>query len=169
MKLSRTERWMLANQYRIMAMLDPARAARYTDCVLALEQGYAKVIDRMAAHVSRDDTDHKESEEVDEILTMFDALQRGYRVLEDAYGIDPAQLQFPGFDAKTEADYLGYAQFLLERERWPERLAAANPLDSRTPMLRTYRRMLDEWKRRARDGEISQRDLVAILDAKKGK
>jgi uncharacterized protein YfbU (UPF0304 family) len=169
MKLSRTERWILANQYRILAALDPARAARYEDCVLALEKGYAKVIDRMAAHVSRDDTDHKESEEVDEILTMFDSLQRAYRVLEDPYGIDPARLRFPGFDAKTEADYLGYAQFLLERERWPERLDAARPLDARTPMLRTYRRMLDEWKRRARDGEISQRDIGAIVDAAKGK
>ena len=169
MKLSRTERWMLANQYRILAALDPARSARYNDCVVALEKGYAKVIDRMAEHVSRDDTDRKESEEVDEILTMFDALQRGYRVLEDAYGIDPAQLQFPGFDAKTEADYLGYAQFLLERERWPERLDAARNLDTRAPMLRTYRRMLDEYRRRVRDGELSLRDLGAIIDAKKGK
>jgi uncharacterized protein len=169
MKLTRTERWMLANQYRIMAALDPARAAAYTDCVLALEKGYAKVIDRMAAHVSRDDTDHKESEEVDEILTMFDSMQRAYRVLEDPYGIDPALLQFPGFDAKTEGDYLGYAKFLLQRERWPENLSAARDLDTHTPMLRQYRRMLDEWKRRARDGEISQRDLGAIIDAKKGK
>ena len=169
MKLSRTERWMLANQYRILAALDPAHAARYSDCVVALEKGYAKVIDRMAEHVSRDDTDHKESDEVDEILTMFDSIQRAYRVLEDAYGIDPAQLQFPGFDAKTEGDCLGYAKFLLEREHWPENLSAARDLDTGTPMLRQYRRMLDEWKRRARDGEISQRDLGAIVDAKQGK
>jgi uncharacterized protein len=169
MKLSRTERWMLANQYRILAALDPTRAAKYNDCVLALEKGYAKVIDRMAAHVSRDDTDHKESEEVDEILTMFDSLQRAYRILEDPYGVDPAQLQFPGFDAKTEGDYLGYAKFLLERERWPEHLDAARDLDTRTPMLRQYRRMIDEWKKRARDGEISQRDLDAIVAARKGK
>jgi hypothetical protein len=169
MKLSRTERWMLANQYRIMAALDPARAARYNDCVVALEKGYAKVIDRMAEHVSRDDTDHKESEEVDDILTMFEAIQRAYRILDDPYGIDRALLQFPGFDAKTEGDYLGYAKFLLERENWPEHLDAARDLDTRTPMLRQYRRMVDEWKRRARDGELSQRDLVAIVDAKKGK
>jgi uncharacterized protein YfbU (UPF0304 family) len=169
MKLSRTERWMLANQYRIMAALDPARAAKYNDCVVALEKGYAKVIDRMAEHVSRDDTDHKESEEVDDILTMFEAIQRAYRILDDPYGIDRALLQFPGFDAKTEGDYLGYARFLLEREHWPEHLDAARDLDTRTPMLRQYRRMVDEWKRRARDGELSQRDLVAIVDAKKGK
>ena len=169
MKLSRTERWMLANQYRILAALDPARAAQYNDCVVALEKGYAKVIDRMAEHVARDDTDHKESEEVDEILAMFDALQRGYRVLEDPYGIDAGQLRFPGFDAKTEADYLGYARFLIERERWPERLDAARNLDAGTPMLRAYRRMLEEYRRRARDGELTQRDLLAVIEARKGK
>jgi hypothetical protein len=168
MKLSRTERWMLANQYRILAALDPARAAKYNDCVLALEKGYANVIDRMAAHVSRDDTDHKESEEVDEILTMFDALQRAYRILDDD-SVDPLDVQFPGFDAKSEADYLGYAQFLLERERWPEHLDAARSLDTRAPMLRQYRRMLDEWKRRGRSADLERRDILAIVNAAKGK
>jgi uncharacterized protein YfbU (UPF0304 family) len=169
MKLTRTERWMLANQYRILAALDPAHAARYNDCVVALEKGYANVIDRMAGHVSRDDTDHRESEETDEILTLFDALQRSYRVLEDPYDIDAHQLQFPGFDGTTEADYLGYAQFLLEREHWPERLNAAANLDTGTSMLKHYRRMVDEWKRRGRSGALERRDLVAILEAKKGK
>jgi uncharacterized protein YfbU (UPF0304 family) len=168
MKLSRTERWMLANQYRILAALDPARAAKYNDCVLALEKGYANVIDRMAAHVSRDDTDHKESEEVDEILTMFDALQRAYRVLDDD-SVDPLDVQFPGFDAKSEADYLGYAQFLLEREHWPEHLDAARALDTRAPMLRQYRRMMDEWKRRGRSADLERRDILAIVNAAKGK
>ena len=168
MKLSRTERWMLANQYRILAALDPTRAAKYNDCVLALEKGYAKVIDRMSAHVSRDDTDHKESEEVDEILTMFDALQRAARVQDDD-AIDPIDVQFPGFDGKTEADYLGYAQFLLERERWPEHLDAARNLDTRAPMLRQYRRMLDEWKRRGRTADLDARDIAAIANTRKGK
>jgi uncharacterized protein YfbU (UPF0304 family) len=165
MKLSRTERWMLANQYRILAALDRANAETYTDCVVALERGYAKVIDRMSAHVSRDDTDHEESDEVDEILTLFDALQRAYRVLDDD-AIDPLDVQFPGFDGKSEPDYLGYAQFLLEREHWPEHLNAARTLDTRAPMLRQYRRMMDEWKRRGRSADLDRRDIVAIVGAK---
>ena len=165
MKLSRTERWMLANQYRIMAALDPARATRYNDCVLALEKGYAKVIDRMAAHVSRDDTDHKESEEVDEILTMFDALQRAVRVLDDD-AIDPLDVQFPGFDAKSEADYLGYAHFALERERRYENLESARNIDTGNPMLRHYRRMLDEWKKRGGSSRLERKDILAIVEAR---
>ncbi|HYH82415.1 MAG TPA: YfbU family protein [Longimicrobium sp.] len=167
MKLSRTERWMLANQYRIMAALYPQQAALYNDYVVALERGYASVIDRLARHVTRDDTDHKESEEVDTILEMFDSLQRSFRTLDDPYGMEAYQMQFPGFDGKTEADYLGYAHFALERERRHENLATAGNLDTGTPMLRSYRRMVDEWKRRSRDGEISRADILAILESRK--
>jgi uncharacterized protein YfbU (UPF0304 family) len=97
---------------------------------------------------------------------MFDALQRAVRVQDDG-SIDPLDVQFPGFDGKTEADYLGYAQFLLERERWPEHLAAARNLDTRAPMLRQYRRMLDEWKRHGRSADLDARDIAAIVN--KGK
>ena len=169
MKLSRTERWMLANQYRILAALYPQQAAMYDDYVVALECGYASVIDRMAERIARDDTDHKESEEVDHILEMFDSLQRAYRTVDDPYGIEPFQLQFPGFDGKTERDYLGYAHYALERERRHENLASARDLDTNgTPMLRHYRRMVDEWKRRSRSGApLDRDDILAILEAKK--
>ena len=168
MKLSRTERWMLANQYRILAALEPQNAATYSDYVIALERGYASVIDRIAERISRDDTDHKESEEVDHILEMFDSLQRAYRTVDDPYGIEPYHLQFPGFDGKTERDYLGYAHYALERERRHENLASARDLDTAgTPMLRQYRRMLDEWKRRSRGGPLDRADILAILETKK--
>ncbi|HEU4556490.1 MAG TPA: YfbU family protein [Longimicrobium sp.] len=169
MKLSRIERWTLANQYRILAALEPQNAATYNDYVVALERGYATVIDRIAERISRDDTDHKESEEVDDILEMFDGLQRAFRTVEDPYGIEPYMLQFPGFDGKTERDYLGYAHFALERERRHQNLASARDLDTAgTPMLRQYRRMLDEWKRRTRSGHPLERaDILAILEARK--
>ena len=168
MKLSRTERWMLSNQYRILAALYPQHAATYNDYVVALERGYATVIDRMAEHILRDDTTHKESEEVDEVLQMYDALQRAFRTLDDPYGMESFQLQFPGFDGKTERDYLGYAHYALERERRHQNLASARDLDTNgTPMLRQYRRMLDEWKKRGNGSRLERNDILAILEARK--
>jgi len=167
MKLSRIERWTLANQYRILAALYPQNAALYNDYVVALERGYASVIDRLAEHIMRDDTNHKESEEVDEILEMFDCLQRAFRTLDDPYGIESFQVHFPGFDGKTEADYLGYAHFALERERRHENLESAANLDTRSPMLRAYRRMVSEWKDRGGSSKLSRADILAILEARK--
>lgn len=169
MKLSRTERWILANQFRIMAALDPPNAATYRSNAEALERGYANVIDRISSHIVRDDTNRRESDEVDEILAMFDALQRSYRTAEDNFGVDPWRLNFPGFDPKTEADYLGYASFALSREgRYPN-LSRAAALETGSPMLRQYRRMLDEWKRRGGSGNVDGSDLLAILSAQKQK
>jgi len=167
MKLSRTERWMLANQYRILAALYPQHAATYNDYVVALERGYANVIDRMGDHILSDDTTHKESKEVDEILGMFDALQRAFRTLEDPYGMEQFQLQFPGFDGKSEADYLGYAHFALEREGRFENLDTSRNLDTGTPMLRQYRRMMDEWKKRGGSSRLDRGAILAILEARK--
>jgi uncharacterized protein YfbU (UPF0304 family) len=167
MKLSRIERWTLANQYRILAALYPQQAALYNDYAVALERGYASVIDRLAQHVMRDDTNHKESEEVDEILEMFDCLQRAFRTLDDPYGMEPFQVKFTGFDGKTEADYLGYAHFALEREGRHENLETTPDLDARSPMLRGYRRMVGEWKHRGGTAKLDHAGIVAIIEARK--
>jgi hypothetical protein len=169
MKLSRTERWILANQFRIMAALDPPNAATYRSNAEALERGYANVIDRISAHIVRDDTNRRESDEVDEILAMYDALQRAYRTAEDNFGIDPWRLNFPGFDPKEEADYLGYASYALSREgRYPN-LSRSGNLETGSPMLRQYRRMLEEWKERGGSAHLDSNDVMAILSAQKHK
>jgi uncharacterized protein YfbU (UPF0304 family) len=167
MKLSRTERWMLANQYRILAALYPEQAAVYRGQAEALERGYQNAIDRMSAHVMRDDTNRKESDEVDEILTMFDAVQRAYRTLDDNFGIDAWRVSFTGFDRTTEEDYLGYAHYLLSHERRYPNMATGADLDAGRPMLRDYRRMVDEWKKRGSSTQLDRKDLIAILDARR--
>ncbi|HSU12650.1 YfbU family protein [Longimicrobium sp.] len=169
MKLSRSERWILANQYRILAALEPDQAATHRGNAEALERGYANAIDRLSAHIVRDDTNRKESDEVDEILSMFDAVQRAYRTLEDNFGIDAWRVSFPGFDRATEEDYLGYAHFSLSHEgRYPNMVTEAS-LDAGRPMLRDYRRMVDEWKKRGGSAELERQDVIAILNARKEK
>lgn len=167
MKLTRTERWILANQYRILAKLEPENAATYRHYVEALERGYANVIDRLSEHVLRDDTTHRESDEVDEILEMYDALQRSFRTLEDPFGIEEWRVRFPGFDPKEEADYLGYAHFALSREGRHPNLATEGNLSTPSPMLKQYRRMMDEWKKRGGSGQLDHDGIVAILGAAK--
>jgi len=165
MKLSRTERWILANQYHIMAALHPDKATVYNGYAEALERGYANFIDRLAARIVRDDTNHEESDEVDAVLAMYDTLQRAYRTMEDTFGIEQERLRFPGFDKKSEADYLGYAQFVISREvRYPG-MSTATSLDTSTPMVRQYRRMLKAWKDRGSRDQLDSRDVIAILAA----
>lgn len=163
MKLSRTERWILANQYQILAALHPDKASTYRGYAEALERGYANFIDRMAARIVRDDTNHEESDEVDAILAMYDSVQRAFRTMDDNFGIDEGRLRFPGFDRKSEGDYLGYAQFVITREgRYPSLVTEA-VLDTQAPMLRGYRRMLKEWKARGSGDQLDRTDLLAIL------
>jgi len=165
MKLSRTERWILANQYHILAALHPDKAAMYGGYAEALERGYANFIDRLAERIVRDDTDHDESDEVDAVLKMYDALQRAHRTMDDNYGIEQERLRFPGFDRESEPDYLGYAQFVITREARYPGLATTTRLDTQTPMLRQYRRMLKAWQDRGGADQLDRRDVLAILGA----
>jgi hypothetical protein len=165
MKLSRTERWMLANQYHIMAALNPDKAAVYRGYAEALERGYANFIDRLAARIVRDDTNHEESDEVDAVLAMYDALQRAFRTMDDTFGVDQERLRFPGYDRASEGDRLGYAQFVISREvRYPG-LATQTSLDTHAPMVRQYRRMLKAWKDRGGADLLDRQDVLAILAA----
>jgi uncharacterized protein YfbU (UPF0304 family) len=165
MKLSRTERWILANQYRILARLHPESAATYNDYAKALERGYTKVIERLGDRIRRDDTNQAESEEVDAILALYDLLQRGYRTLDDREALEEETLRFLGFDADTEADYLGYAHFAIASERRYPQLFTAGDLNTKTPMLRRYRRMLEEWRDRDRPSEPTGAEIRAIVKA----
>ena len=165
MKLSRTERWILANQYHILAALHPDKATIYGGYAEALERGYANFIDRLAQRIVRDDTDHDESDEVDAVLAMYDVLQRAYRTMDDNEGIEQERLRFPGFDRTSEADYLGYARFVITREARYPGLATAASLDTQTPMVRQYRRMLKAWRDRGEAEQLDRRDVLAILAA----
>jgi uncharacterized protein YfbU (UPF0304 family) len=121
----------------------------------------------MSTHVVRDDTNRKESDEVDEILTMFDAVQRAYRTADDSFGIEEWRVKFAGFDRATEEDYLGYAHYVLVHERrYPNTVTEAN-LDAGRPMLRDYRRMVEAWRKHGASAQLERKDLIAILDARK--
>lgn len=169
MKLSRSERWILANQFRIMSQLDRANADYYAGVVEALERGYAASIDRYGAHILRDDTNAEECAEVDDILAMYHAMQRSFRTLDDPFGIEEWQLRFPGFDGATEGDYLGYARFVIQREKRYSYFDAANDVDTKLPMLRIYRRMLGDWKDRRYTTTLTRDDIVALVAAQKRK
>lgn len=68
MKLSRTERWMLSNQYRILEALYPADAGSYARHREALESGYELHYDWMIGSIY-DDKDTLSSEDCREVMS----------------------------------------------------------------------------------------------------
>lgn len=153
MKLSRVERWILANQCRILEKLYPDEAQRYAKDRQALAGGYELHYGWLAEGIL--DEHHclteDECKEVMDILAMFKALHYSYEELTDKSGIQKPSVQFGGFSGNTETKELGYAAYL--GDRFPELDTDRN---SHIPLLPLYRKMLEEWKK---EDDLNQIDL----------
>lgn len=169
MELSRTERWMLANQYRILEALYPDEADAFAEAREALESGYELHYRWLAERIydAPDTMTAEECTEVVDILDMHRALKRSYEALSDKSGIEEYAIQFHGFDGNNETKQLAYARFFcnLDGGRFTE-LDRGDDFNSHMPSLDTYRRMLAEWKRLDKSHELSRDQIVKITEAR---
>jgi uncharacterized protein YfbU (UPF0304 family) len=159
LKLTKVERVILANQYRLLEVLVPAEAAYFAQRREIVEKGYA-------IHYSEidqwfyEEMEPEASREILDILNMF-------RALSDAadrklsVGVN---LRFGGFDGNDESSEFGYVTFLVERlQRFTE--INTTELNSHWPMMGRYRAMLAEWRECKEKYELTQAEIDRIAAA----
>jgi|SRR6185437_4276703 len=166
MKLTRIERWMLSNQYRILEALYPDEddAKHYREAREALERGYTLHYRWIAEHIGEEELTEEQCKEVGDILWMFEELQRGYNRSPDKSGIKESDVIFLGFDGNNESGLSSYAEYFRNSGggRFPE-LKMSPGLDSHMPILAIYRRMLAEWEKATVKTELSMADVKRII------
>jgi uncharacterized protein YfbU (UPF0304 family) len=168
-----TERLILANQYRILAHLEPNRADAYERAERMLLEGHTWALESLGAI----ELPHALITE-DVVKFVFDVLDM-YRALGTAaahHGIDidsprAASARFEGFDGNNETEHLAVAKVLQENgDRWTESLGQGD-MNSHRPCLEMYERMLAVWRRvRSKcvgtPAVISKEDLERIIAAR---
>jgi uncharacterized protein len=167
MKLSRTERWILANQYRILAGLFPDDRETYEKFADALEEGYSAYIDHMAEHIY-DEGDIVTDEQCSFVLqtmSMYEALQRGFEQ-HSPQTVRETEVRFPGFDGNNETPLMGYARFVIDREHRFTHLDRNQDLNSHMPSVAIYQRMLERWKALNEKYDLSEAEMREVLDAR---
>lgn len=170
MALSKLERLLLANQYRILGLLDEGDREFCKDMQDALESGYSDfyedtLFERMAEELSPE-----ESAFVRDALDVYGVMQRCYEGLDDKSGIEESRLNFPGFDGNHEGGYLAYADHLRRRERRFDyvKLSGFDGLNSHAPFADRYKRMVNEWKKipsKRRYDALTKEEILSILNA----
>ena len=161
MELTKKERLILANQFRILEQIDPKEADFYQKAYTILQKGYALEYDSLVEWF-HDDLTKEECREVIEILEMHSRLDYAYRRLGDKTGIDEVRLRFRGFDGNNETGQMSYADFLIHREgKWRD--FASMDLNSHCPTLDRYRRMLGQWRPYVGTLELSREDILRII------
>ena len=161
MELTKLERLILANQYRILEKLDKVEADTYRQNATILESGYTRLYDGLFSGYD-EDLSLEECEEVVDVLSMYRALRVAQRDLPNGGGATVADITFRGFDGNEESKQYAYTLFMVEDQRkWGE--LAGVDLNSHAPMLDRYRPMVQRWKSVERPYELTEAELAMIL------
>lgn len=164
MEMTSTQRLILANQYKLMGLLDPANAQKYARLETIVKGGFSlelKELDNEFLAISE-----AECQTVLETLEMYHALQVSYENLADKSDLTAHRLQFIGYDAIRERKYLNYLRFITGVEgKYQEFMRCAHGCDSQTPMWDKYNKMLDVWKACPHQYHLSLVEIQNILNA----
>src|ERR1700683_906737 len=96
MELTKLERLILANQFRILEHVDPDEASRCHEACEILENGYTLEYKSLVSNFD-DDVPEATCSEVIDILDMYRALKKAFRELPDG-SVNPSDVEFRGFD-----------------------------------------------------------------------
>jgi uncharacterized protein len=167
--LTRTERWILSNQYLILEALHPDRAADFAAVREALENGYEIEYDGYAEHIYDDRyvMSIGECNEVADILDMYVFLKDAYNNLEDKSGLEESEIQFPGFSGNHETKQLGYVRHLFHTKgHFTDLAPGRDDFNGHLPVLPTYRKRLAEWRAMGKKTHLSKDEILRILAAR---
>ncbi|MCZ4060633.1 YfbU family protein [Pantoea sp. LMR881] len=164
MEMTHAQRLILANQYKIMAMLEPENAERFSRYQTIIERGYGLQLREL-------DKDFSELSEatcrtVIDIMEMHHALHVSWSNLKEKGPLEERRLAFLGFDAATEAHYLGYVRFIVNTEgRYTQFDSGNHGFNAQTPMWEKYQRMLALWQTCPRQYHLSANEIAQVINA----
>jgi uncharacterized protein len=163
MKLSKMERLQIANQFKILALLDEHERDHYEQMAKIFENGYEYHYENATEHFS-EGVSTDDSRYVLDVLDMFRMMQRAYDDLEDKSRIKESRVTFLGFDGNNEAALLGYARFFCEDMQRYEGLRKVPYFNSHMPTDGLYPKMLNAWNASENKHELTQDDLIRITN-----
>lgn len=139
-KLTDSERLILANQYEILGHLKDDDT--YLELADNLRDGHKWLYEQYIA-VERN-LDEDVVEFVLDILQIYDFIRISYADLADKSGIDQNNVVFPGFDGNNESELLNFTRALSRNGNYEE-LIGKNARNSHMPTVDMYRRIIAEW------------------------
>lgn len=173
MKLTKIERILLINQFRILAKLYPDEEEYYSNQCEVLSSGYTLNYEWMFPSLG-EEMSEEECREVLEILKMYDSirisLKEGAKLPKEYQHLQ----RFRGFDGTHEQNQYGYARYLMIDEgryrelvkqcKLPGEASISPDVNSHIPMLAHYRKMLDAWKSIGAPRIMDSETLKSFMD-----
>lgn len=163
-KLTKIERLILLNQYDILAKLDPQGKDHYEKVREILESGYEFHYHQLFDHIG-DEFPEDYQAEVFDTLDMFEVIGDSYKALQDKDGIDPMRVRFWGYDGNTEGAWLGYINFLVEKDDRYTHVIDSKRQNSHVPCRYRYGEMLRRFKAIGSPRLLNRQQLIDLINA----
>lgn len=166
-KLTRIERLLLSNQYRILEALYPDDAEYYENNRKAIDEGFELHYEDCFSALSDDIMSEEECREVIDILSMYRAITFSNK---DEYGIPNYEIKFDGFDLNDdyECKRVLYARYFInDLDRFEELKYGKSYADCNSHSLRMnrYRNMLKVWNSLGNKyKELSKEEILKIVN-----
>ncbi|PJG84225.1 YfbU family protein [Conservatibacter flavescens] len=164
MEMTSTQRLILTNQYKLMALLEPQNAGKYQRLEAIVKGGFRRELKELDKEFC--DLSEQECQMVLDTLEMYNALNVSYEQLADKSSISELRLQFPGYCAIRERKYLNYLRFITGIEgKYQHVMECEHGCDSQTPMWDKYSKMLDVLHSCPHEYHLSASEIERILNA----
>ena len=168
MEITKRDRLILINQYRILASLNKNEADHYEELISILENGYAIFYSQLDEWIS-DEMPEDEGRFVLEVLDLYRAIEDVKRASKDNRLLAHRYSFFRGFDGNNETDHMSFCRFLIEKQgKYQEQkqyLLKNDNLNSHMPMIEKYSRMLDEAKSLPDKWSMNADEALRVMDA----
>lgn len=168
MNLSTLERLLLAQNFRILAAIEPQEKAHYERMERIVTSGYEALYSELFSSLDLDTVPVEDSEFVYDVLDMYvaidDAVKEFNISLDDR---DNLALRFSGFDGNNESRLLSFASFVAREEGSVYAMFLRNGRfpNSHGPTRARHERMLEAYRQREGGEGLSVTDLEALKQA----
>ena len=167
MKLTKTERALIANQNRILALLDESNSDSYLLKAKIAEHGYEGMYHKIFDEIY-DGISEETCEETQKILTMYRVINNFIATLssEVQKELDLNKIKFDGFDMNNDDHYF-YMTFLVEEANLYEEHKEAYLNSHSMSSLIRYRRMLPVYNQKIESNnyQLDLEGLKSIISA----
>lgn len=147
MKLDIKERFLIANQLKILEKLYPEEKENYESNRKAIEYGFELHYDWIMEHIY-DGLSSEECSFVLDVLEMYASMQHTFKILK-SNKIKEENVVFRGFDGNNETMYMAYTKYFLEDlDRYREIQESSNGYyNSHSRMINKYKSMLVKYNK----------------------
>lgn len=166
MELTKIERQMLWNQFKILEKEDPKEKKEYIINQKILEKGFKEDYNLVFNNLS-DEVPEEISQRVMHVLNMYLNLKTSFEKLEDKQDISSKDIEFKGFDGNDEYQHVAYVNFLLiDLNRYKPLQKEHSDYSNEVSTIRKYKRMLEKLEAVNEDyGELSADSIKYIIKA----